>query len=113
MNYPRLHVPQSEHTEHQKQSVSQPTPLSHHAAVRCAQRGIELEVVDVILEYGRAVYDLGGGCRYFLGRTEKRLLARLQPDAFRRYGRKLDCVVVVTSKGVEKVITTFVRNRRH
>ena len=113
MNYPRLHVPQSEHTEHQKQSVSQPTPLSHHVAVRCAQRGIESEVVDVILDYGRAVYDLGGGCRYFLGRTEKRLLAHFQPDVFRRYGRKLDCVVVVTSKGVEKVITTFVRNRKH
>ena len=87
-------------------------PLTKHAAVRCAQRGISKEVIGIILDYGRSYYDSGGGCRYFLGRAEKRHLARIQPGVFKRYGRKLDCVVVVTSRDSEHVITTYVRNRR-
>jgi len=88
-------------------------PLTKHAAVRCAQRGISRELISIILDYGRSVYDLGGGCRYFLGRSEKKRLARIQPDISRRFGRKLDCVVVVSSRDGEEVITTYVRNRRH
>ena len=89
-----------------------PVPLTTHAAVRCAQRGLSEEVIGIILDYGRSVYDSGGGCRYFLGRAEKKHLARARPDVFKRFGRKLDCLVVVPSKGGEQVITTYVRNRR-
>ena len=87
-------------------------PLSHHADLRCAQRGIENSVIQFILDQGRAVYDHHGGCRYFLGQAEKRRLARSSPELVRHYGRKLDLVVVLTAKGRPKVITAFVRNRR-
>ena len=87
-------------------------PLSRHADLRCAQRGIDNSVIQFILEKGRVVYDHHGGCRYVLGRAEKRRLARSSPELFRHYGRKLDLVVVLTAKGRPQVITAFVRNRR-
>ena len=85
--------------------------LSRHADLRCAQRGICQEIIRIILDYGREDYDHRGACRYYLGRYEKRHLAKDSPDLFRKYGRKLDTVVVATSTGSPCVITAFVRNR--
>ena len=39
---------------------------------------------------------------------KKRHLAKDSPDLFRKYGRKLDTVVVATSTGSPCVITAFV-----
>jgi len=47
----------------------------------------------------------------FLGRAEKRRLAREAPEIWRQYGRKLDLVVVMPAKGCQQVVTAFVRNR--
>ena len=85
---------------------------SNHAKKRCVQRGIDKAIVDIVLSYGREDYDHKGACRYFLGRLEKRQLLKHAPDVIKKFGRKLDAVVVTTSKGTPLVITTFVRNRR-
>ena len=85
--------------------------LSRHAELRCIRRGIGPEIIRVILDYGREDYDHRGACRYYLGHDVKKHLTKDSPDLFRKYGRKLDTVVVATSTGSPCVITAFVRNR--
>ena len=87
--------------------------FSKHASTRCAQRAINKALIDIVLDYGREDYDHRGACRYFLGNPEKRQLLKDSPELFKKLGRKLDAVVVMTSKGPPLVVTTFVRNRRH
>jgi hypothetical protein len=88
-----------------------PILFSEHARVRCAQRGIDESLICMVLAYGRAVYDHHGGRRCFLGQSEKRRVAREHPDMMRRYGRKLDLVVVMPAKGRQTVVTAYVRPR--
>ena len=87
-------------------------PLSRHASVRCANRAIDEQIINLIVDHGREDYDHRGGCRMYLGRTEKRRLAHSAPDLFRAYGRKLDTVVVLSSNDPHQVITAYVRNRK-
>jgi len=88
-----------------------PILFSEHARVRCAQRGIDESLICMVLAYGRAKYDHHGGRLCFLGQTEKRRVAREHPDMMRRYGRKLDLVVVMPAKGEQTVVTAYVRPR--
>ncbi|MBT4394321.1 MAG: DUF4258 domain-containing protein [Acidiferrobacteraceae bacterium] len=88
-----------------------PILFSEHARVRCAQRGIDESLICMVLAYGRAKYDHHGGWLCFLGQTEKRRVAREHPDMMRRYGRKLDLVVVMPAKGEQTVVTAYVRPR--
>ena len=88
-----------------------PIHFSEHARVRCAQRGIDESLICMVLAYGRAKYDHHGGWLCFLGQTEKRRVAREHPDMMRRYGRKLDLVVVMPAKGEQTVVTAYVRPR--
>ena len=86
-----------------------PIHFSEHARVRCAQRGIDESLIGMVLAYGRAEFDHQGGRRCFLGQSEKRRIAREHPDMMRRYGRKLDLVVVMPAKGEQTIITAYVR----
>ena len=88
-----------------------PILFSEHARVRCAQRGIDESLIGMVLAYGRAEFDHQGGRRCFLGQSEKRRVARAHPDMMRRYGRKLDLVVVMPAKGRQTVVTAYVRPR--
>ena len=88
-----------------------PILFSEHARVRCAQRGIDESLICMVLAYGRAQYDHHGGRRCFLGQSEKRRVAREHPDMMRRYGRKLDLVVVTPADCNRTVMTAYVRNR--
>ncbi len=88
-----------------------PILFSKHARVRCAQRGIDESLICMVLAYGRAKYDHHGGRLCFLGQSEKRRVARAHPDIVRRYGRKLDLVVVMPAKGRQTVVTAYVRPR--
>ena len=87
-------------------------PLSRHASVRCANRAIDEQIINLIVDHGREDYDHRGCCRMYLGRTEKRRLAHSAPNLFRDYGRKLDTVVVLSSKAPHQVITAYVRDRK-
>lgn len=65
----------------------------------------------MILAYGRLEYDHQGSRRCFLGKSEKRRIASEYPELIRRYGRKLDLVVVTPASGEKTVITAYVRHR--
>ena len=56
--------------------------LSKHALWRCVQRGIDRNLIDTILDWGREEYDHRGACRYFLGHTEKKNSPRTRPTFF-------------------------------
>ena len=86
-------------------------PLTHHARVRCAQRGIDEWLISMILAYGRSEFDHHGGRRCFLGKPEKRRIAAEYPELIRRYGRKLDLVVVTPALEEKTVLTAYVRHR--
>ena len=88
-----------------------PIHFSEHARVRCAQRGIDESLICMVLAYGRTQFDHHGGRLCFLGQSEKRRVARAHPDIMRRYGRKLDLVVVMPAKGRQTVVTAYVRPR--
>jgi hypothetical protein len=92
-------------------NVMRHVQLSKHALLRCVQRGIDQKLIDTILDWGREEYDHRGACRYYLGHAEKRKLTRDAPDLLRKYGRKLDAVVVMPTDHAA-IITVFVRNRR-
>jgi hypothetical protein len=94
-----------------KKEVIRDVQLSKHAFLRCVQRGIDQNLIDTILDWGREEHDHRGACRYFLGHTEKKKLAKDAPDLLRKYGRKLDAVVVMPTDHAA-IITVFVRNRR-
>lgn len=85
--------------------------LTKHAKVRCAQRGIDEWLISMILTYGRAEYDHRGARRCFLGKPEKRRIQSEYPELIRRYGRKLDLVVVQPAGEDRTVLTAYVRPR--
>ena len=85
--------------------------LTHHAKVRCAQRGIDEWLISMILTYGRSEFDHHGGRRCFLGKSEKRRITAEHPGLARRYGRKLDLVVVTPALEERTVVTAYVRHR--
>jgi len=85
--------------------------LTHHARVRCAQRGIDEWLISMILAYGRSEFDHHGGRRCFLGKPEKRRISAEYPELVRRYGRKLDLVVVTPALEEKTVLTAYVRHR--
>ena len=97
---------------HAKGEAKPDIPLSRHAAVRCANRAIDQRIINLILDHGREDYDHRGACRIFLGRTEKRRLAESAPQLFRKYGRKLDTVVVLSTNIPYQIITAYVRSRK-
>ena len=80
---------------------------THHAKVRCAQRGIDNWLISMVLTYGRTQYDHHGGRRVFLGKPEKQRVAEEYPDLMRRYGRKLDLVVVTPADCDRTVMTAY------
>ena len=108
---PGRHTCSVEWFSNSKKEAIRHVQLSKHALLRCVQRGIDHNLIDTILDWGREEYDHRGGCRYFLGHTEKKKLAKDAPDLLRKYGRKLDAVVVMPTDHAA-IITVFVRNRR-
>ena len=83
--------------------------LTHHTEKRCVQRGIDKWLISMVLTYGRTEYDHRGGRRFFLGKPEKQRVAHEYPELIRRYGRKLDLVVVMPATEERTVLTAYVR----
>lgn len=83
--------------------------LSRHAEMRCQQRGIRAEIVDILLAYGRRRFSHGAEV-YFM---DKRARARARAELGRAYARiadRLDTYVVVAEDG--RLITAAKRLRR-
>lgn len=82
--------------------------LSRHGRTRLRQRGIGLEQVLAVLDYGRE-QRAHGASRYFLDRSSRQRLAVEMPTVLRRL-HTLDIHVVISDEG--SLITAAHRTRR-
>ncbi len=87
------------------------TGVSHHARVRMQQRGIRMETLEALLDFGYKQHERSRGNEivYFNKKARARL-ARLNPEAAREAERLCRTYAVVGSNGV--VITVGHRYRR-
>lgn len=83
--------------------------LSHHARVRCQQRGIPPLIRQWLHDFGSEVVSHGATKRYFDHRAKKRLAAAVGAQVVDRLGGLLNVYIV---EGDERVITAGHRSRR-
>lgn len=84
------------------QSMGLKSPVSRHANWRMARRGIPVEAVDVVLEYGREVQTRGGRV-YAIGRKEVKRYAQEGVDLIEFSGVQVVC-------SLQGVVLTVYRN---
>ncbi len=84
--------------------------LTRHAEVRCQQRGIRPEVVDVLMTYGRRRTRHGAEVCFMDRVARDRARADLGSDDYRRIADRLDAYLVVSGEG--EVITAANRRKR-
>lgn len=84
--------------------------LTTHAVIRCRQRGIPDEVVDVLLDYGCERRRHGATVHFMDRKARRRARADLGDDGFARLADRLGSYLVVADDGA--VITAAPRRRR-
>ena len=84
---------------------------SKHAQQRVQQRGIDEEVVEILVEHGRRRYHNGGVTCYMDKRTRARLESVMEGSAYRRVADRLDRYVVLSPDGTQ-ILTVAQRRRR-
>lgn len=85
--------------------------MTRHARKRAQSRGIGLQAVETIIEFGRELHDHRGCCIYFFDRKHReRLRKAIGEQRYRRVETRLNAYVVVAGDGA--VITTGHRYRR-
>lgn len=82
---------------------------THHAEVRCQQRGIKTEIVDAILAYGRRRRRHGADVYFMDGRGRARARGELGRE-YASLSDYLDSYLVMSDDG--KIITAAKRTRR-
>lgn len=84
---------------------------TEHATARLRQRGIPIELLDLLVHYGEEKYD-GHGARIlaFSKRTRKRLRLDLGAKAYARWESRLDIFAVVSDN--EALVTVGHRVHR-
>lgn len=84
--------------------------LTRHAQVRAQQRGITEEIIDLLLSYGKSVYDKKGGeIVYFDKACRKRIKKSIGVNAIRVMGKQLNAYLVLCGS---QVVTVGWRHNR-
>jgi hypothetical protein len=81
-----------------------------HGAARCRQRGIQQEIVDVLLDYGQQGRHQGADVIYMNKESRLRASRELGKRVFARIADRLDAYLVVSDDGT--IITAAQRLRR-
>lgn len=82
---------------------------TRHAELRCRQRGISREVVDVILTYGQRMRSHGADVCFMDRAARKELERELGHDFYRRVADRLNIYVVAND---DLIVTAAPRRRR-
>lgn len=83
---------------------------SHHAQIRCQQRGISQEIVEVLLSYGRREHRQGAEVCFMDRSARRKAAATLGRAGFARIADRLDSYVVLAGDGT--VVTAALRLHR-
>ncbi len=83
--------------------------FSHHAHVRCQQRGIPPLILEWLLDYGVEQRSAGTSKRYFDREARRRLAADYGAEVVSRLGDLLNLYLV---EGEDRIVTAGVRTRR-
>ncbi|NMF96155.1 hypothetical protein GPA27_01925 [Aromatoleum toluolicum] len=85
--------------------------MTHHATRRLQQRGIQEEVLPLLMQFGAHEYDKRGAkLMYLTHKRKERIHRTVGSDAFRRIEPALDVYAVVDKRGT--VITVGHRTHR-
>ena len=84
--------------------------FTNHALIRCQQRGISHELVDIVYAYGRRSYNKGAEVRFMDKCSRKLAERRLGSEVYRQISDKLDFYIVTSPDG--SVLTVAHRNVR-
>lgn len=84
---------------------------SRHAQQRLQQRGIDDEIVTILVEHGRRRHHKGGITCYMDKRTRARLESLMDGETYRRVADRLDRYVVLSPDGTQ-IITVAQRRQR-
>lgn len=84
--------------------------MTQHASTRCQQRGIQTEIIDVLLEYGRTQYRHGAEVLFMDHKARVQAREKLGAKQFARISDRLDKYIVVSNDG--SLITAAPRRRR-
>jgi hypothetical protein len=85
--------------------------LTQHAVVRCQQRGIGLELLDLVYVHGVLRHTTKGFSCYMDKRTRERARAAIGDEAYRGLAEKLNFYFVLDSER-RQVLTVAHRLRR-
>jgi uncharacterized protein (DUF2252 family) len=83
---------------------------SHHAEVRCQQRGISKEIVDVLLSYGARRHRHGAEVCFMDRAARRQAAACLGRERFARIADRLNSYVVLADDGA--IVTAAPRLNR-
>jgi hypothetical protein len=83
---------------------------THHAEVRCKQRGIRPEVVETILAYGRQRRRHGADVYFMDSSSRKRARSQLGRIGYARIADRLDAYLVMSDDG--QMVTAAIRLRK-
>jgi len=83
--------------------------LTDHALVRCQQRGIPLEILPIIVLYGKKI-KTHDDYKSFVNSKSLGLLSRAHPDIVSKYDKQIQSTAVVWNKS--HVVTAFKINQR-
>lgn len=87
------------------------TAMTYHAARRLQQRGIQQDVLPLLMQFGTHEYDKRGAkLMYLTHKSKERIRRSVGNDAFRRIEPTLDVYAVVDERGT--VITVGHRTHR-
>jgi len=84
--------------------------LTHHAAARCRQRGIQAEVVEALLAHGERHWRRGAEVCFMTRQARQRARVALGAKPFARIADRLGCYLVVSDEGA--VVTVAQRRQR-
>lgn len=84
--------------------------LTRHAVIRCQQRGISHQLVEIVYTYGRRSYNKGAEVRFMDKCSRRSAERRLGSEAYRQVANKLDFYIVISPD--ESILTVAHRNMR-
>ena len=81
--------------------------LSKHAIARSQQRGVPLEIIDLIAKYGTPKHRPGNALGYEISRKHANRLIQSLKRIIHRLERSADVVIIVSGDSPEEIITVY------